>query len=249
MLTAILIDDMPQALQVLRNDLSEHCPEISILAEANSVVSAAKLLRTMTPDVLFLDIMLGDGTGFDLLEIFPDLSSKVIFVTASEEFAIKAFRLAAIDYLLKPIAPKELKEAVQRAENQYFKPEKSLEVLKETLHSPERMAKRIALHSLDKISIVDIADIVRCEADVNNTKFFLNNGESIYVTKTLKYYEDLLSENTFLRVHQSHLVNHRFIQAFLKKDGGYLQLKNGHVIPVSVRKKVEVMELISKEIN
>jgi two-component system, LytTR family, response regulator len=246
MLTAILIDDMPQALQVLRNDLSEYCPEISILAEANSVVSAAKLLRTMTPDVLFLDIMLGDGTGFDLLEIFPDLSSKVIFVTASEEFAIKAFRLAAIDYLLKPIAPNDLKEAVQRAEDQHFKSNKSLDILKETLRSPERLARRIALHSLEKISIVEIDDIIRCEADMNNTKFFLHNGDTIFVTKTLKYYEDLLSEHTFLRVHQSHLVNHRFIQAFLKKDGGYLQLKNNHIVPVSVRRKTEVMELIDK---
>jgi two-component system, LytTR family, response regulator len=244
MLTAILIDDMPQALQVLRNDLGEYCPEVNILGEANSVVSAAKLLRSMTPDVLFLDIMLGDGTGFDLLEIFPDLSSKVIFVTASEEFAIKAFRLAAIDYLLKPIAPKDLKDAVQRAENKHYKSEKSLEMLKETLRSPERLAKRIALHSLDKISIVEIDDIIRCEADVNNTKFFLHNGESIYVTKTLKYYEDLLVEYNFLRVHQSHLINQRFVQAFLKKDGGYLQLKNNHVVPVSVRKKAEVMALL-----
>jgi two-component system LytT family response regulator len=243
-MTAIIIDDMPQALQVLRNDLSEYCPEINILAEANSVVSAAKALRQHTPDVLFLDIMLGDGTGFDLLEIFPNLSSRVIFVTASEEFAVKAFRLAAIDYLLKPISPDTLQEAVQRAKNQQLKSEKGLELLKETMRNPDELPRRIALHTSDKIIVVNIDDIIRCEADVNNTKFFLQNGEHIFVTKTLKYYEDLLSEHSFLRVHQSHLINHRYIHSFLKKDGGFISMKNNHIVPVSVRKKAELMALL-----
>jgi two-component system LytT family response regulator len=246
MLTAILIDDMPEALDVLRNDLQAHCTDIQIIGEANSVVSAAKLLRQQTPDLLFLDILLGDGTGFDLLEIFPNLSSNVIFVTASEEFAIKAFRLAAIDYLLKPLNPTDLKAAVQRAKNQQFKSVKSIEILQETIKYPEQLPKRISLHTIDKILIVNIEDIIRCEADVNNTRFFLQNGESIFVTKTLKYYEDLLSEHTFLRVHQSHLINYRYLQAFLKKDGGYLSLKNNHLVPVAVRKKAEVMALLDQ---
>ena len=246
MLTAILIDDMPEALDVLRNDLQAHCADIQIIGEANSVVSAAKLLRQQTPDLLFLDILLGDGSGFDLLEIFPNLSSNVIFVTASEEFAIKAFRLAAIDYLLKPLNPTDLKAAVQRAKNQQFKSVKSLEILQETIKYPEQLPKRISLHTIDKILIVNIEDIIRCEADVNNTRFFLQSGENIFVTKTLKYYEDLLSEHTFLRVHQSHLINYRYLQAFLKKDGGYLSLKNNHLVPVAVRKKAEVMALLDQ---
>jgi two-component system, LytTR family, response regulator len=246
MLTAILIDDMPEALDVLRNDLTIHCPDIQVVGEANSVVSAAKLLRTQTPDLLFLDILMGDGTGFDLLEIFPNLSSRVIFVTASEEFAIKAFRLAAIDYLLKPLNPNDLKAAVQRAKTQQTGSVKSLDILKETIRFPEQLPKRISLHTSDKILIVHIEDIIRCEADGNNTRFFLQNGDTIFVTKTLKYYEDLFIEHTFLRVHQSHLINYRYIQAFLKKDGGYLSLKNNHTVPVAIRKKQEVFELLEK---
>jgi two-component system, LytTR family, response regulator len=246
MLTAVLIDDMPEALDVLRNDLRVYCPDIQILGEANSVVSAAKLLRQLTPDLLFLDILMGDGTGFDLLDIFPNLSSRVIFVTASEEFAIKAFRLAAIDYLLKPLKPNDLKAAVQRAENQKSGSVKSLDILKETIRYPEQLPKRISLHTSDKILIVNIEDIIRCEADGNNTRFHLQNGDNIFVTKTLKYYEDLFVEHTFLRVHQSHLINYRYIQAFLKKDGGYLSLKNNHIVPVAIRKKAEVFDLLEK---
>ena len=246
MLTAILIDDMPEALDVLRNDLQKHCPDIHVIGEANSVVSAAKLLRQHTPDLLFLDILMGDGTGFDLLEIFPNLSLRVIFVTASEEFAIKVFRLAAVDYLLKPLNTNDLKAAVERAKNQQFGSVKSLDILKDTIRFPEKLPKRISLHTSDKILIVNIDDIIRCEADGNNTRFFIQNGDTIFVTKTLKYYEDLFSDHTFLRVHQSHLINYRYIQAFLKKDGGYLSLKNNHVVPVATRKKAEVLEILER---
>jgi two-component system, LytTR family, response regulator len=246
MLTAILIDDMPEALDILRGDLKTHCPDIQIVGEANSVVSAAKLLRQQTPDLLFLDILMGDGTGFDLLEIFPNLSSRVIFVTASEEFAIKAFRLAAIDYLLKPVNLNDLQAAVQRAKNQKSGSPKSLDILKETIRHPEQLPKRISLHTSDKILIVNIDDIIRCEADGNNTRFYLQNGDNIFVTKTLKYYEDLFEAHTFMRVHQSHLINYQYIQAFLKKDGGYLSMKNNHTVPVAIRKKAEVMELLER---
>jgi two-component system, LytTR family, response regulator len=246
MLTAILIDDMPEALDVLRNDLQVHCADIQIIGEANSVVNAAKLLRQTTPDLLFLDILMGDGTGFDLLEIFPNLSSRVIFVTASEEFAIKAFRLAAIDYLLKPLNPNDLKAAVLRAQHQQTSSTKSLDILKESIKNPEQLPKRISLHTLDKILIVNIEDIIRCESDGNNTRFYVQNGDTVFVTKTLKYYEDLFSEHNFLRVHQSHLINPRYINAFLKKDGGYLSLKNNHIVPVAVRKKSEVLDLLEQ---
>lgn len=244
MITAILIDDMPEAIDVLRADLEIHCPDIHVIGTADGVVSAAKLLRQQQPDLLFLDILMGDGTGFDLLEIFPNLASKVIFVTASDEYAVKAFRFSAIDYLLKPIVPLQLKEAVVRVQQRLQGNKASLDILKDSIRQPEKLTKRISLHSLDKIHIVNIDDIVRCESDVNNTRFFLQNGENIYVTKTLKYFEDLLSEHTFIRVHQTHLVNYQYISAFLKKDGGFLTLKNGHAVPVSVRKKAELMALL-----
>ncbi len=244
--TAILIDDMPQALTILENDLNDLFPEIKIIGTAESIVDAAKLLRRQTPDFLFLDIMLGDGTGFDLLEIFPNLSSKVIFVTAYEEHAIRAFRFSAVDYLLKPINPEELRQAVEKAKRQLSQNNEHLSVLKETFNNPNTLPKRISLHTLEKIAVVNISDIVRCEADGNNTLFYLNSGGRIFVTKTLKEYEKMLAGHKFYRSHQSHLINTDYIKAYIRKDGGYLKMKNGDNVPVAVRKKTELIELLGR---
>ncbi|MBR9845283.1 MAG: response regulator transcription factor [Algicola sp.] len=246
MLTAIIIEDMKDALALLKSDIKQQHPDINVIDTAQSVVEAAKLLRKTQPDILFLDIMLGDGTGFDILEIFPDLKSKIIFVTASDEFAIKAFKFAAIDYVLKPYSNEELSTAIERAK-QHIQPSKErLEILKETLSAPEKKPDKISLHTLDKIIIVSLDDIVRCESDSNNTMFYLENGQKIFVTKTLKYFADLLKPCGFIRVHQSHLVNMQCISAFIKTDGGYLMLKNGENVPVSVRKKTEVIEVLDQ---
>ncbi len=244
--TAVLVDDMPNALQLLKNDIELYHPDINIIATARSVVEAAKVLRKNEPDILFLDIMLGDGTGFDVLEIFPDLKSKIIFVTASDEFAIRAFKFAAIDYVLKPFSEEDLAQAINKAKNQLQPNNESLSVLKETLSAPNQKPKKISLHTLEKIIIVDLNDIIRCESDSNNTIFHLENGKSIFVTKTLKYFADMLKSYDFIRVHQSHLVNLQFIKEFIKTDGGYLLMKNNKTVPVSVRKKNEVIETLGK---
>lgn len=246
MLTAIIIEDMSDALQLLKSDLESHHPEIKVIDTAQSVVEAAKLLRKTQPDILFLDIMLGDGTGFDILEIFPDLSSKIIFVTASDEYAIRAFKFAAIDYVLKPYSNEDLATAITRAKEQIEPNKERLSILKNTLAAPEAKPDKISLHTLDKIIIVSLENIVRCEADNNNTVFYLKEGRKIFVTKTLKYFADMLSSYEFLRVHQSHLVNMQCINAFIKSDGGYLLLKNKETVPVSVRKKAEVIEMLDR---
>lgn len=246
MLTAIIIEDNPDALHLLKSNIERHHPEIEIINTAQSVVEAAKILRKSQPDILFLDIMLGDGTGFDVLEIFPNLSSKLIFVTASDEYAIRAFKFAAIDYVLKPYSEDDLNKAIQRAKAQLQPNKERLSILKETLAAPEAKPDKISLHTLDKIIIVNLDDIVRCEADNNNTIFYLKDSPKVFVTKTLKYFADMLSSYEFLRVHQSHLVNIQFISAFIKTDGGYLLLKNKETVPVSVRKKVEVIEILDR---
>ena len=246
MMTALLVEDMPQALQVLQNDLAEYCPDIRVIGVAHSVVEAAKQLRQHTPDVLFLDILLGDGTGFDLLEIFPNLKTRIIFVTASDEFAVRAFRFAAVDYLLKPVEPAQLQAAVQRAKSHLAHPAESLDLLKETIRRPEVLPSRISLNTQERIAVVDIGQIVRCEADGNNTWFVLAGGEKIFVTRTLKQFEQLLAQHQFIRVHQSHLLNLAYIREYVKKDGGYLKLKNGDIVPVSLRKKAEVLELLER---
>lgn len=245
-MTAIIIEDMPQAARMLQDDLAIHCPEVEVVATAHSVVSAAKLLQQTTPDLIFLDIILGDGTGFDLLEIFPKLPSRVIFVTASDEFALRAFRYAAVDYLLKPVDIEQLKEAVGRARSRQIENPESLHLLKETLAKPDVLPRRISLHSQERIVIVEIENIVRCEADGNNTRFVLASGEKIFVTRTLKQYDQMLEPHGFVRAHQSHLLNFRFVQEFQKKEGGYLKMKNGDLIPVSVRKKAEVLEWLGQ---
>ena len=245
-MTAIIIEDMPQAVRMLQEDLEVHCPDVEVIATAHSVVSGAKLLQQSNPDLIFLDILLGDGTGFDLLEIFPKLPSRVIFVTASDEFALRAFRYAAVDYLLKPVDVEQLKEAVARARGRQTESPESLHLLKETLAKPDVLPRRLSLHSQERIVMVDIENIVRCEADGNNTRFVLASGEKIFVTRTLKQYDQMLEPHGFIRVHQSHLLNFQFVQEFQKKEGGYLKMKNGDLIPVSVRKKAEVMEWLGQ---
>ncbi|MCK8480392.1 LytR/AlgR family response regulator transcription factor [Psychroserpens algicola] len=246
MLTAIIVEDMKDAMELLKSDIETHHSEIKIIDTAKSVIEAAKILQKKQPDILFLDIMLGDGTGFDVLEIFPNLTSKIIFVTASDEFAIKAFKFAAIDYVLKPYAHDELSQAIERAKQQIQPSKERLNILKETLSAPEKKPDKISLHTLDKIIIVNLDDIIRCESDSNNTMFHLQDKRKIFVTKTLKYFSDMLKPYGFLRIHQSHLVNLQCISAFIKTDGGYLMLKNGENVPVSVRKKTEVIDILDQ---
>ena len=246
MLTAVIVEDMPDALRLLKTELELNHSDINVISTAQSVVEAAKILRNKQPDILFLDIMLGDGTSFDLLEIFPDLKSKIIFVTASDEFAIRAFRFAAIDYVLKPYSSEELSKAIERAKEQIQPNRERLNILQNTLSAPEQKPDKISLHTLDKIIIVNLDDIIRCESDSNNTIFFLKDNQKVFVTKTLKYFADMLKSFQFLRVHQSHLVNLQCISAFIKSDGGYLLLKNGENIPVSVRKKTEIMDILDQ---
>lgn len=245
-MTALLVEDMPQALQVLQNDLAEHCPDVEVIATAHSVVEAAKQLRQHRPDLIFLDILLGDGTGFDLLEIFPNLASRIIFVTASDEYALRAFRFAAVDYLLKPVEPLQLRQAVDRAKTQLAHPTESMDLLRETIRRPDALPTRISLNTQERIAVVDIDQIVRCEADGNNTWFMLASGEKIFVTRTLKQFEQLLAQHQFIRVHQSHLLNLAYIREYVKKDGGYLKMKNGEIVPVSLRKKAEVVGLLER---
>ncbi|MGJ8745623.1 LytR/AlgR family response regulator transcription factor [Polaribacter sp.] len=244
-LSAILVDDMPAALEMLQNDIVNYHTEIEIIGTAASVVEAAKLLRKKEPDILFLDIMLGDGTGFDVLEIFPDLKSKIIFVTASDAYAIKAFKFAAIDYILKPYSEEDLRVAIEKVQHQIQPDKEQINVLQQTVKAPNTKPTKISLHTADKILVVNIQEIIRCKSDNNYTTFFLENNQKILVSKTLKYYADLLKEVGFLRVHQSHLINIKYIKEFIKSDGGYLMLTDNSNIPVSVRKRNEVLQVLN----
>jgi two-component system LytT family response regulator len=238
MINAIIIDDIPEARTVLKADLENYCVNINVVGEAEGVVTGAKIIKELKPDLVFLDIQMQDGTGFDLLEILPSTDFKLIFTTASDEFAVKAFKFSAVDYLLKPIDPDELMDAVSKVEQQ-DKPAERIGLLKENFDKP----KRIALNTLDKIHIVEVAEILRCESNINYTMFYFLDGTKLLVTKTLKEFDKLLTDHYFIRLHQSHLVNARFIKEFTKSDG-YVFMKDGTKVPVSTRKKQVLMEMI-----
>jgi len=244
MLSAIIIEDMPEAVDILKRDLEYCCPELTILGTAGSVVEGAKLLKSQTPDILFLDVSLGDGTGFDLLEIIQDVKMHIIFITASHEYALRAFRYSATDYLLKPIDPVLLGEAVEKVKSSR-KPDKPvIDLLKETVRYPSVLPTRISLHTLDRIIVVDIKSVIRCESEGNNTWFYLTGSDRVFVTRTLKYFEEILINHDFIRVHQSHLVSLDHVSEFQKRDGGYLVMKSGEVVPVSSRKRQEVINIL-----
>ncbi len=246
MIKAIIIDDIEQARITLKKDLNVYAPDITIIGEANGVVEGAKLLKTTKPDILFLDIQMQDGSGFDLLDILGEINFKIIFITASDAHAIKAFRYAAIDYLLKPVDPDELVSALEKFKLQRPNENANYKLLNETLKNTHKAHQRLALHSQDKIHIVNISDIIRCESNVNYTEFFFTNGKKMLVTKTLKEFEDLLSEQGFYRVHQSHLVNTKYIKEFVKTDGGYISMTDGSTVPVSTRKRPEVIKMLEE---
>jgi len=244
MIKAIIIDDIEQARVTLKKDLQVYAPDIEIIGEANGVIEGAKLLKNIKPDILFLDIQMQDGSGFDLLDILKEINFKIIFITASDAHAIKAFRYAAIDYLLKPVDPDELVSALKKYREQKLNENEKYQLLNESLKNHQKPHERLALHTQDKIFIVNINDIIRCESNVNYTEFFFNTGKKLLVTKTLKDFEDLLSDQGFYRVHQSHLVNTKYIKEFVKTDGGYLMMNDGGSIPVSTRKRPEVIKML-----
>ena len=240
--TAIIIDDSTRARSALKRDIEEFCSGLEVKHEADSVVSGLKLLKNQTADILFLDIHMGDGDGFDLLELLGQHYMRVIFTTSSDAHAIKAFKFSAVDYLLKPIDPDELVIAVNKALESTTS-QSDIGFLREQLEIGEKKTK-IALSTAEKIQVFQLSDIVRCESDVNYTQFFFKDGSKLLVTKTLKYFDQLLSESGFYRVHQSHLINLDHVKEYQKNDGGYILMQNNTQIPISSRKKAEVVKVL-----
>jgi two-component system LytT family response regulator len=235
---AIIIDDIENARIGLRQDLLDYCENVEVVGEADGVVSGARLIRETKPDIVFLDIQMRDGSGFDLLEIIGNIDFALIFTTSSDAFAIRAFRFAAVDYLLKPIDYQELQQAVAKTDKTSSA---KLDLLRTNLAGG---SKRLSLNSQEKIEIVALEDIVRLESSGSYTLFHMKGKEEILVTKTLKEYDEILSAEGFLRVHQSHLVNLAYIKSLMKTDGNYLVLKNGQEVPVSSRKRSDVMRML-----
>jgi len=232
---AILIDDEISNLENLRNLLEKHCPQVTILATAQNVADAVDAIGKYPPHLVFLDIQMGEQTGFDVLKLLPTRNFEVIFVTAYDQYGIQAVKFAALDYLLKPIDIDELMSAVSKAQHKLSTQIQTsqLDFLLQQLKKPEANLSKIALQMQSEIRYVTLSEIIRCEADNTYTHFFLSSGEKILVSKSLKEYADLLRPNGFLRTHQSHLVNPKYVKSWLKEDGGILLLATGEKIPIS----------------
>lgn len=231
----ILIDDEVNNLENLQLLLQEHCPALEFAGAARSVQEGLLLIETHAPDLIFLDIQMPGETGFDLLRSIDKPTFEVIFVTAYDQYGIQAIKFSALDYLLKPVAVAELKQAVDKATEKIKNNQQNKNIgnLLAYLEKPKAGSLRIALPTLKETHYVKLEDIIRCEASDNYTLFFLQNGENILVSKTLKEYDDLLRTHGFQRVHQSHLVNMHFVKSFLKEDGGTLLLSDKTKIPIS----------------
>jgi len=198
------------------------------------------------PEVVFLDIQMPDGSGFKLLESLKKIDFGIIFTTAYDQFAIKAIKFSAIDYLLKPIYPDDLVEAVKKAEErkEVMNTQKSVEVLLENIRKPESEPPRIVLATSDKIHVVEVRDIIRCESDNYYTFFHFTNGGKLLVSKTLKENEEMLRGHNFIRPHKSHLVNVAYIKSFNRQEGGFIEMTDGSLVPVSRRKREMIIEII-----
>lgn len=246
MLRAIVIDDIEKIRKENIAHIKASCPSISIIGQADSVDSGIRLIKQLDPDLVFLDVEMPDGTGFDLLQKLGPISFKVIFITGYEDFAIRAFRFSAIDYLLKPLDKKELIEAVKKAEESIGKEifDLKLNNLFANLERPKNLQKLI-LKTADKIYSVNIQDVVNCESDKNYTTFHFVNAPKLVVSVNLKEYETILSPHNFFRTHKSHLINMAYFDHFIKSEGGNtIVMKNKSAIPLSVRKKEEFMVLL-----
>lgn len=246
MLRAVIIDDIENIRKKNSNMIKMNCPSVTLIGEADSVASGIKLIKQLSPDLVFLDVEMPDGTGFDLLQKLKPFSFKVIFITGYEDFAVKAFRFSAIDYLLKPLDPDDLVEAVKKAESSLSKEvfDMKLSNLFANLERPKNL-QNLILKTADRIYSVNIQDIVNCESDKNYTTFHFINAPKLIVSTNLKEYETLLTPHNFFRTHQSHLINMAYFDHFIKTDGGNtIVMKNKVTIPLSVRKKEEFMVLL-----
>lgn len=245
---AVIIDDEKRSRETLSGLLLKHCNEdIEVVAEADGCVSGIEAIKIHNPEVVFLDIQMPDGSGFKLLEALDEINFEVVFTTAYDQFAIKAIRYSALDYLLKPIVPAELKNSVDKVKQKKSSGtiNKHIKVLLENIKDTNTASKRIILSTSEGMHIIDIKDIIRCESDDYYTRFFIRDRKPIMVSKTLKENEEMLSEYGFLRPHKSHLINIRFVKSYMKNDGGYILLQDGTNVPVSRRKKEKILQELS----
>ena len=244
---AILVDDENGSRESLAKLLEKYCPDVTVLAKTENMESGLTAIQQYEPDLVFLDVEMPNGSGFDLLEKVKDIDFDIIFVTAYDHYAIRAIKFSAVDYLLKPIDPEELVESVKRVETRRLSKKGSDEKYKVLLSNVKSGSKlgKIAIPDGDGLVFIDLNDIIRCDSDGNYTYFILTGGKKIVSSRTLGEYEELFEDENFFRVHRSHLVNLKHIKKYIKGEGGYVALSDNSQVEVSRRKKNEFLDRLT----
>ncbi|PBQ31241.1 DNA-binding response regulator [Sphingobacteriaceae bacterium] len=248
MIKTLIIEDEQKSREMLAGIIQKNCPELSVVGLATNVKEGVEMIESLHPELVFLDISMPDGSGFDLLEKVPGQKFELIFATASDQHAIRAIKYSACDYLLKPIDIDELKIAVDKVvkKKSSIPNMENLQFLIQQLKRSDENFQKITLPTGNAYEIVNIKDIVRCEADGSYTTFYLSDKRKLMISAGLKHYEELLPEGDFIRVHHHHLINMNHVIRFLKEDGGYAIMSDGSKIEISRRKKEAFMEKLNK---
>ena len=248
MIRAIIIDDEFNSRKNLKSLLNKHCSEVEIIAEADSVESGLKVIRESDFELLFLDINLTIGSGFDILESLKKIDFDIIFITAYDQYAIKAIKFSAMDYLLKPIDIDELIGSVEKAKEKRYAltNEKKIDNLLRNFKSQRSSLEQIALPTVEGFEFITVADIIYLKADGNYTRIFIENSENKMASKNIGEWESLLCGDSFCRVHNSFLININKIKKYVKGEGGYLIMKDDSIVEVSRRKKQDVLNLFNR---
>ena len=247
-LRAVIVDDEKHSRETLKNLIDEFCDGIEVVAMAGGVQDAITSIKESKPDVLFLDIELQPGTGFDVLSELENINFDIIFTTAYEQYAVKAIKFSSLDYLLKPIAIDDLTAAVDKSrkrkgEKMY---QQQLDILLSEIQHQKSDDRKICLATSDGIEFVKVSDILYCEAAGSYTTFIFKDGSKLMVSKHLKEYENLLADQSFMRVHNSFLINLSEVKRFVKSEGGYILMNNDAMISISPKKRDEFMERMLK---
>ncbi|MGB3468845.1 MAG: LytTR family DNA-binding domain-containing protein [Cyclobacteriaceae bacterium] len=246
MIKTIIVEDELNARIALRQMLIEDCPQVRIVGESDNADDALNKIKQLKPDLVLLDIHLRDSNSFQILNKTDYSSFHIIFTTAYENYAIKAFRFSAVDYLLKPINRNYLKSAIDKLPVKPLKENytQQIETLLANLNQTDKSPKKIILSTQDMINVVDLSDIVRCEANVNYTKFVISGQPNLLISRTLKEFEEELGPCGFMRIHKSHLINLHYVKGYDKREGGSVVLSDGTHVPLSLRKREQFMELL-----
>lgn len=243
---AIIVDDEQHCIDALQTMLQKKCPEVTVLGGVNSVKEAKDLITELQPDVVFLDVEMPHQNGFELLKLFDKITFDVIFTTAYEQYALKAIKFNALDYLLKPFSVKELQDAVQKCINrrngQTETSTSPLEVFLQNMKTLHQTHKKIALPTINGLVFMPVQNIVRCESTGNYTRIFFTDKKNLMVSRPLKEFEELLTDVDFFRVHNSHLINLQQMQSYIQGEGGFALMSDGTQVEISRRRKADFLK-------